>query len=329
MQTRERTTDNPRYITPPARAVAALALVGVLALLAACSTAVRRSGREFTLASYNVHNLFDDRTDGSEFAGYRPESDGWGAVEFHTKAERTAEALRKVGAGAHPDIVALQEIENEHALEVLLREYLPRSGYRWFVMPPRSGSSLRVAAVSRFEIRSARVHSFHYLTQPLRDVLELEIDIDGRQMALFVNHWPSRRGGAELSAPLRDFVAAGVARRVGTTQQPGRASAVVVAGDFNMEPAEFAPEWHRLGLYNPWDTQDFPGSYHFRGSWSRIDSIFLSDAAQSGAFELVSFSVIHNNGFLDRHGAPRAWRPGSAGGYSDHLPLLARLRVAH
>ncbi len=329
MQTRERTTDNPRYIAAPAPAVAALLLAGVLVLLGACSTAVRRSGREFTLASYNVHNLFDDRTDGSEFAGYRPESDGWGAVEFHTKAERTAEALRKVGAGALPDIVALQEIENEHALGVLLREYLPRSGSRWFVMPPASGSSFRVAAVSRFEIRSARVHSLYYLTHPLRDVLELEIDIDGRHMTLFVNHWPSKRGGAELSAPLRDFTAAAVARRVSLTQQPGGAAAVVVAGDFNMEPAEFAPEWQRLGLHNPWDTQDFPGSYHFRGSWSRIDSIFLSDAAQRGTFELVSFSVIHSNGFLDRHGAPRVWRPGTSGGYSDHLPLLARLRVAH
>lgn len=325
---------HPSVKPPPLTAALLGAVVLIAALSAGCNGVGGPDGgragagaREFTLVSYNVHNLFDDRDDGTEFAGYRPGSDSWSSVEFHTKAERTADALRRIAGGGHPDIVALQEIENEHALGVLLREYLPRSGYRWFVMPPAGGSAFRVAAVSRFAVRSARVHAFWYLWRPQRDVLELELDIHGRALTLLVNHWPSKRGGAERTAAQREFVSAGVARRVRALQRDNHEAAVAVAGDFNMDPHEFSAEWAALSLYNPWVDQQFPGSYRFRGSWSRIDNIFLSRAAHQGVFELLSFTVVTDKGFLDRTGAPRVWFPGSSGGYSDHLPLRARLRM--
>ena len=304
----------------------ALLVVQVL-LGVGCSLRRVRPGSEFTLVSYNVHNLFDDRSDGTEFSGYRPGQDAWGSVEFHAKAERTADALRRSVRGNYPDVVALQEIENEHALEVMVGEYMTRSGYRWFVMPPRSGGAFRVAAVSRYPVRGARVHALRYLDFVPRDILEVALEVGGSELTLFVNHWPSRRSGAEETAPLRNFVVTALARRIDELLRRDAGAAVIVAGDLNMPPEELEPVWPGPPLYNGWTQEQFPGSYHFRGSWSRIDQMLFSEAAHDGRFTLTGFAVVADEPFLDRYGAPRVWRPGTRGGYSDHLPLRATLRL--
>lgn len=305
-------------------------LVALLALVAAgCSNRHARPGREIRLVSYNVHNLFDDRPDGTEFRGYRPGQDEWGSVEFHAKAERTADAVRRSipGRGGYPDILALQEIENEHALEVLLGEYMTRSGYRWFVMPPRSGGAFRVAAVSRYPVRAARVHALRYLDFVPRDILEVTLEVGDSELTLFVNHWPSRRGGVEETAPLRRFTAAALARRIDRLLDRDAEAAVIVAGDLNMPPDELEPVWVGTPLYNGWTQAQFPGSYHFRGSWSRIDHILFSDGARDGRFTLTGFAVVADEPFLDRYGTPQVWFPGTSRGYSDHLPLRATLSL--
>lgn len=333
--------------------ICTLCLSGLGALLVACAP----NDTEFSIVSYNVHNFFDDVDDGTEFSGYRPGSDNWGRVQFHTKAERIAEAVR--GTGGYPDILALQEIENEHALSVLLSEYLPRGGYRWYAMPPHQPAAFRVALVTRFPVTGARVHALFFETWWLRDILEVELAVDGHPLSLFVNHWPSRRGGAEQTESARLFAAGAVRRRLDVMLASNPDAAVVVTGDFNMEPHELAAsgvlevtdlpgvmlrtvpgrESGAAGsipsdavLYNGWAKESFPGSYFFRGVWSRIDQMLFSAGAvgssvADGGFRLDAFSVISEAAYLDLDGAPRAWRPGSRWGYSDHLPIRATMRL--
>lgn len=322
------------------------ALPVLLALiLLACSPA----DTELRILSYNVHNFFDDVHDGTEFAGYRPGIDLWSSADFHTKAERTAAAIRlaaeptadpisvpKWGArlltatgfapSLWPDVLLLQEIENEHALAVLLGDHLGRAGYRWSLMPPPSGSAFRVAAATRFPIRSARTHALFFLDAPQRDILEVELEVEGVSLTLFVNHWPSRRGGVVESEPARLFSAATVSRRIGRLLETDPRAAAVVAGDLNMTPEEL----HAAGilpLLNGWELNGVPGSYFFRGEWSRIDQMLFTSGAVDGPFTLLGFEAISHPRLRDREGRPLPWRSGSSWGSSDHLPVQARLRL--
>lgn len=81
-------------------------------------------------------------------------------------------------------------------------------------------------------------------------------------------------------------------------------------------------------LFNPWDTQDFPGSYAFRGDWERIDNFLLSSALLDGVgLEFSSFEVYKAPFLLTSSGYPKGWRTEDMSGYSDHLPLVLRLEV--
>ncbi len=324
-------------------------MAALLIALAVGLTSCSPTDAELRILSYNVHNLFDDVHDGTEFGGYRAGVDGWSTADFHAKAERTAAAIRLTAEatavpdsatrwGARlltatgfasslwPDVLLLQEIENEHALAVLLGDHVGRAGYRWSLMPPPSGSAFRVAAATRFPIRSARTHALFFLDAPQRDILEVELEVEGVSLTLFVNHWPSRRGGVAESEPARLFSAATVSRRIGRLLAADPRAAAVVAGDLNMTPEEL----HAAGilpLFNGWELEGFPGSYHFRGEWSRIDQMLFTDGAVDGPFTLLDFEVISHPRLRDREGRPLPWRPGSSGGSSDHLPVQARLRL--
>ena len=226
-----------------------------------------------------------------------------------------------------PDVLLLQEVENEHTLAVLLGEYLGHARYRWSVMPPASGSAFRVALATRMPIRSARTHALHFLDSPLRDILEVEIEVHGTPLTLFVNHWPSRRRGVAETEPARLFSAATVARRIGRLQRSDARAAAIVAGDLNMTPEELSASGV-LPLINGWDREQCPGSYVFRGEWSRIDQMLFSDGVATGPFSLLDFEVVSHERLLDREGRPLPWRRGASRGSSDHLPVQARLRLS-
>ena len=287
---------------------------------------------DLRVVSYNVHNLFDDVHDGTEFPGYRPGIDSWSTADFHAKAERTAAAIRLavdatgLARSFWPDVLLLQEIENEHAFSVLLVDHLGRAGYRWSLLPPASGAVFRVAVATRLPVRSARTHALFFLETAQRDILEVELDVDGFPLTLFVNHWPSRRGGVAESEPARRFSARAVGRRIGRLMSADERAAIVVAGDLNMTPEEL----HATGIlpfFNGWELEDFPGSYHFRGEWSRIDQMLFTGGAVDGPFTLMGFEVISHARLRDREGRPLPWRSGSSWGASDHLPIQARLRL--
>ena len=81
-------------------------------------------------------------------------------------------------------------------------------------------------------------------------------------------------------------------------------------------------------LFNPWETQDFPGSYAYRGDWERIDNFLISSALLDGAgLEFSSFEVYNAPFLLTSSGYPLGWSTEDMSGYSDHLPLVLRLEV--
>jgi endonuclease/exonuclease/phosphatase family metal-dependent hydrolase len=199
-----------------------------------------------TILTYNVQNLFDDVHDGTEYDEFIPGAGGWSSDLFHLKLQRVSEVLTRFpGGGA--DIILLQEVENENALEMLRTHYLKGGGYRYSAVSNASDTAVQTAVLSRFPIRRVRAHVVTLDGRPVgRPVLECSIEVGDGELILFCCHWKSKSGGAEQTEPAR-IAAAGVLADLLRIKAAEEAPVpVLVAGDLN----ECIDEWElHAGTY--------------------------------------------------------------------------------
>jgi len=95
------------------------------------------------IASYNVENLFDLESNGSEYKEYIPNSDSnWNKENFDIKFANVVKVIEDLD----PDIIALQEIENENVIK-LLKEKLPQ--YKYYTFSKYDTSSVGLGFLSK------------------------------------------------------------------------------------------------------------------------------------------------------------------------------------
>ncbi len=283
--------------------------------------------------SYNVENLFDDRDCGLEYPQYRGAR--WGPERYAAKLAAVARAIRSSCPGG-PDLVALQEVENEHALEDLRDRHLAGLGYRHLVFAPQAGAVTGVAFLSRLPVRRTRVLSVGPAEvgppgrEPLRHILEIEVEYRGHLLRVLNNHWKSKTEGEQETEPGRRAAAEALARRVGRILAEEPAADLLALGDFNQNLEQLEPWSRDLGLRDPWVEvpRERRGSAVFRGTWQTPDHVLLAPGLldrRGFLWPRGGFRVVRRDFLLEqRTGFPRRF---AAGGVSDHLPLLLRLRV--
>ncbi len=219
-----------------------LILPSLLLLLASCSGCsfglLSGAGRSVTILTYNVQNLFDDVDNGTEYREYDPSGGAWNKDLFHRKLQRVAEVLRAACPGG-ADLVALQEVENEKALTSLNDLYLKGMGYR-AILGATEGSAVCVALLCRLPVARVQLHRIApESAEPLRGVLEVQVEAGGGRLTLFVNHWKAKEGDAEETEPLRRASAALVARRIAALRAEEPQTGALVVGDLNEQYDEF------------------------------------------------------------------------------------------
>ena len=134
--------------------------------------------------SYNVENLFDDRDGGLEYAEYRGAR--WGGERYAAKLAAVARAVRSSCPGG-PDLVALQEVENQRVLSDL-GDRLGALGYRYRVFVPQPGAATGVAFLSRLPVLRTHVLSVGSAQRasageaPLRHIVEIEVECRGHRL---------------------------------------------------------------------------------------------------------------------------------------------------
>ena len=299
------------------------------------------NAQSVTVLCYNVKGTFGDQ----ERATYH--------------AERIATVI-KLATPRAPDLVVLQEIEEEELLSEIVSDYLIGSGYGYVATSPPVGGDLRVALISRYPIRALRYHSVYRTGYPaLRGVLEAEVLIEGETLWLFMVHLKSKRGGARETEALRIAVVEALQWRMYTLLSADPSAALMVAGDFNESPDEYqrvahqyptalvsvrfksvvgADRWYQplfissesienslvgesVVLYSPWGDSEHEGSYWYNQQWEAIDNILLSSALlHSAPLRYADFSAVTKGDILTSAGTPNHY-------YSDHLPLLLELTV--
>lgn len=154
--------------------------------------------KTFTLATYNVQNLFDLKKSGFEYIDYIPNTKAlWNKKNYHIKLKRLSQAINDL----NPDIIALQEIESDQALkdlQVSLNKL--HNNYPYRAITTLKQTTVHTAILSKFPILS----STEIMVNPkdkIRSILDVSLDIKGNKFRIFVNHWKSKRGPESKRIP--------------------------------------------------------------------------------------------------------------------------------
>jgi len=206
---------------------------------------------------------------------------------------------------------------------------------------------------SKFPIKSVKSHA----TPDARDVLEVELDVDGHPLTVFVNHWKS--GASDLDAEQsRRFNAKTVRDRLDAILAADPSADVVVTGDFNSQynQSQAYPHMGKTGisdvlasqgdeaatasakgysLYNLWHEVpvDQRGSDHHKGKWGTLmQSMITPGLYDHNGVQYAdnSFTVVALKGVnaVTELKLPRRWSNlGAGSGFSDHFPVAFRARV--
>ena len=307
--------------------------------------------KPFKLATYNVENLFDAQYQGSEYEEYIPGKHNWNKRMVDIKLNHTAEVICDLNA----DVLGLQEIENKYVFKQLIQK-LEKVGckYDYHAITVKKGASMQVAVLSRYPIIKQRDIQVSYSPRA-RNILEVDVDVQGKSLTLFVNHWKSKayKGYESKRIKYAKVLQARIARLVPSREY-------IILGDFNSDynahltlgdknndtqgktgfseilktkvSEQDIPKakqgihytlWKELAVGDRW-------SHKFYGKKSSLDQIVLPRQMFDGkGIDYVNDSIkVFKAAYLfTKRGYINRWRYKNgkhmAKGYSDHLPVFA------
>lgn len=321
--------------------------LAALLLLMSLTSQAQPEPRQVSLAWWNVENLFDTRDDPrADDDEFTPDGERrWTRRRLDAKLRGIYRTLTLMDL---PDIVGLSEVENDYVLRELVGGTpLVQAGYDFvhFDSPDHRGIDCALLyRRDRFSVTSSGTVSLSdsaagYYT---RDILQVEgVTPAGDTLCIFLNHWPSKKGGDEAEA--HRLEAAQTLRRLMldcARRYPG--AAVVALGDYNCSASDAAiaqgmafgsdsvnPDGIRnltLRLPRNW------GSHKYQGLWDYIDQVFLLAGGQwlVRDLKLMRFEhlLVEERGRAGQRPKRTYQGPRYEAGLSDHLPLLLRLKVA-
>ncbi len=301
---------------------------------------------------YNVENFFDIRDDSlNNDDDFLP--DGvmrWNKTRYNKKLNSLYKTIIAAGEWGIPDIIALCEVENRNILKDLLSEtYL--SVYDFRIIHEESPDLRGIDVCLIYNKKTVDLLDYRYLIPDnidefhTRSVLYSRFLIYTDTIHLFVNHWPSRRGGSLAGKDMRKSIAMMVHEVCDSIfRVSSEDSKVVVCGDFNSTPGDIEietllnSEFSSSRLINLSErlAATGEGSYRYKGIWEMIDQFIVSESLinnKSGLGTDVSYFRVYKPGFLlEKDPLYPGTSPFSTyrgykyhGGYSDHMPVLIDL----
>ena len=142
-----------------------------------------------------------------------------------------------------PVLVGVAEVENSKVLESLLDDKaLEDIDYGFVHFDSQDERGIDTALLyhkKHFKVDSAETVEVVVENESgerdwTRDILYVQGRLNGEEVQVFVNHWPSRRDGAELSSPKRERAAQTILQKIKTSDNGG--DNCIIMGDFNDDP---------------------------------------------------------------------------------------------
>ncbi len=305
------------------------------------------------LVFYNVENLFDTLDDpriaDEDFtpAGKRE----WHYGKYRDKLMRISRVLMHCGGWRKPALIGLCEVENRKVLHDLLQR-TPLWYYRYEIIHFNSEDhrGIDVALLydpARLRPLDARPLRLCFEGEPhkrSRDILYARFALSqGQILHYFVNHWPSKYGGAQATETYR-LQAGRFLRAVADSILSDKANAILVAcGDFNDGPASASLSLLDEGADPPFLNlmkclpQLGAGTHKHAGQWEMLDQFLISPGLLADStrtsLRYAGLGILTAPYLLTEELNRTGHRPfrSFAGtfyqyGFSDHLPVYLDLK---
>jgi hypothetical protein len=303
---------------------------------------------------YNTENFYDTKNDSlKNDEEFLPEGGKhWTYQRFHRKIVRLYQTFTAIGEGEMPAVIGLCEVENREVLNKLVYETpLEKVGYRIIHRDSPDARGVDVALLYRPDIFEPDSSSWLSIPLPGKETTREILHVQGRlwgndTMHIYVNHWPSRYGGAGASAAKRLAAASMLAASVKEVLSSNPFSNIVIMGDFNDEPGDESLQSVNKILKNVNEGSlpllinlsektsfiDYEGTIKHQGSWSIFDQVIVSQSlidGVSGCMLVSKKAEVFSAGFLLEadvtYTGYKPFRtysgPGYNDGFSDHLPV--------
>ncbi len=306
-----------------------------------------------TIAFYNLENLFDTKDDKRTLDDdFLPDGKKrWNEKRYRKKIYKLGTAISNVGydkAKKAPAIVGVAEVENQGVLEDLVQsKHLKKKDYGvvHYDSPDERGIDTGLIYQKRyFEVVDSRVHGLDLVDEEglpdhTRDILHVEGLLNGERIHVLVNHWPSRRAGANETQHKRVIAAEKAKYILSSIQEENEGAKVIVMGDFNDDPFSTSIKEHLVAdeLFNPMETllSYSKGSLNYKGQWNLFDQIIFTPnffQTDKGTHRFAHADVFNDRFLAEWKGRyknnPFRTFVGKKylGGYSDHFPVFIQLK---
>lgn len=304
-------------------------------------------------AFYNVENLFDVFDDPNKNdEEFTPEGNKkWTKPRYQLKINKLSEVV--VGMN-FPDLLGVCEVENEMVLkDWAVNPLLKPHNYKivHYESPDKRGidngflykkDKFQVLESAAIAINFPEEIVKNYSTRDILYVKGIYLGMD--TLHVFINHWPSRRGGLKASEPKRIYVATQLRKKTDQILSRNPNANLLLMGDFNDEtdntsisvtlgagPADAARKQYLYNLTQPLDAAG-KGTYRYKENWNMLDQIIVSANLLTGKLA-VRTAQIYQPDFLNYVDKKYGKRPNKTyggknyyGGYSDHYPVFVDVK---
>ena len=347
-----------------------------------CANAQSKKYIVHTVAFYNFENLFDTINGTNNDEEWLPNgAQNWTSAKYTQKLHNLAKVLSEIGTTDNPNnsptLIAGCEIENRGVLEDLVKEPLLINkdyGIVHFDSPDKRGIDVALL----YQKKHFRPTSYKNIPLLIyknqmnakakekndnddvsddkseidkdldrvytRDQLLVTGFLDGEEINVIVNHWPSRSGGEKKSSPFRE--AAGRLNRkiMDSIYKINPNAKIMTMGDLNdgcynksvkegIGAKRKKEEVKEFGIYNPFEEMFYKGNatLFYRDAGDIFDQIMVSEALirkdtstlrywKAGIYNkpYMITTVGQYKGYPLRHSANEI-------GYSDHFPVYVYL----
>lgn len=310
---------------------------------------------------YNVENLFDTLDqEGTRDGEFTPAgAKNWKADKYRMKVNNISMVFATAFNEYEPLFIGLCEIENRRVLLDLTRSpHLQQYGLNVVHYESPDTRGIDVAMLYNPSLFTPIHHEplkviFPDSNYRTRDILYVTGHVLQKDtFHIFINHWPSRRGGLAASEPKRIQAAQTLKAKIDSIISEDQNAGIIIVGDFNDEPwnsslsdaLKVATQMNNHDssfLYNMMadtSTLEHPGTYKYRDSWNMLDQFIVSSSLLNTKNACFTYpddaGIINNSWFLmddDRYPGKMPVRTYLGdeylGGPSDHLAIYLDLHI--
>lgn len=310
---------------------------------------------------YNVENVFDTvNNPNANDEEFLPDGGRyWSSYRYYQKKNRIYKTFLAAGGWEPPELIGLCEIENETVLEDILWK-TPFSKFEYKYIHRNSPDHRGIDVALLYDPKEFFPVSEQYIRLDLPDRYSSTREIlyakgytkQDDTLHIFVNHWPSKYGGAVKSQPKRNIAAQTLKKVTDSLFQAVKSPKIIITGDFNDAPdtesikkylqaKKFTDTLDNQTLYNlsaHWMEEKY-GTHKYQGQWSVIDQFIVSGGLLNAEHAMKTSEQnahIFTPEFLlekdEKYVGQKPYRTFVGfrynGGFSDHLPIILDLKKA-